>query len=145
MPRAEIVATPKLLDSGEIGLPIRIGQGAGAREIEVPLPWESLPARDWAGVMAAPAPHPVGEIDGLWLYRGKFVRVRDTNLLSEEEIRLEVAHAVLKHEKRYQQLRRTLAAFTAVETADTARRTRIPDTAKLRVATRWRKVCEMRN
>ena len=51
--------------------------------------------------------------------------------LSEEEQKLEVAHAVLRHEKRYKQLRRQLEAYDRIERADTARRERIPDDIRM--------------
>ena len=51
--------------------------------------------------------------------------------LTEEEQQLEVSHAVLKHEKRYRQLRRQLDAFDSLEGSDVARRERIPEDVRL--------------
>jgi len=67
----------------------------------------------------------------MWLYRGKVVMARDTEHLSEEEEKLEVVNAVLKHEKRYTQLRRQQEAYARIEHTDAARRERIPDDVRL--------------
>ena len=55
----------------------------------------------------------------------------DVGSLSEEEQRLEVANAVLRHEKRYKQLQRQLKAFDRLERADVGRREPIPDGVRL--------------
>ena len=59
------------------------------------------------------------------------VLVSDVRHLTEEEQKLEVANSVLRHEKRYKQLRRQLEAFDRLERADVARRERIPDAVRL--------------
>jgi hypothetical protein len=66
-----------------------------------------------------------------WLYRGKVVDTIDMAHLSDEEQKLEVINAVLKHEKRYIQLRRQQEAYARIENTDAARRERIPDDVRL--------------
>ena len=46
-------------------------------------------------------------------------------------MRLEAAHVVLRHEKRYQQLRRQLDAFNNLERVGAASRQRIPENVRL--------------
>ena len=58
-------------------------------------------------------------------------RLEQLDYLTEEEQTLEIANAVLRHEKRYRQLRRQLEAFDRLERADVARRERIPDAVRL--------------
>jgi hypothetical protein len=53
------------------------------------------------------------------------------NELSLEEIRLKIKHAVLRHDKAFERMRREIEALENVEKADIARRERIPDSVRL--------------
>lgn len=78
---------------------------------------------------------PIGEeffpVDGFWAYRGTVVLVNGGNQLSLEEIRLRIKHAVLRHDKAFERMRREIEALENVEKADSARRERIPDSVRL--------------
>lgn len=70
-------------------------------------------------------------VDGPWAFRGIAVEVKGGNELSLEEIRLKIKHAVLRHDKAFERMRREIEALENVEQADIARRERIPDSVRL--------------
>jgi 5-methylcytosine-specific restriction endonuclease McrA len=146
-----IVGSARLLDTGVPQFPLTIGQGAPARTIWLYLrPEEAqfinatepylITAQRVLHMVRAhphrPEPHLIADLSkpGLewYLFRGKCIKVEaNGTYLSESEIKLEVANAVLKHEKRYQQLQRQLDAFSSIERADSERRERIPDDVRI--------------
>lgn len=71
---------------------------------------------------------------GLWAFRDTVVLLENADHLSAEEQRLEIMHAVLRHEQRhkqrYERLRREISAFARFEKTEAARRERIPDEVK---------------
>jgi hypothetical protein len=71
-----------------------------------------------------------GEVQ-TWAYRGVSVLVKGAEALTTEQIQLEVKHAVMRHDKRFDRLRREIEAFENLDRADAARRERIPDTVRL--------------
>jgi 5-methylcytosine-specific restriction endonuclease McrA len=128
-----LIANAKLLDTGEIAVPILIGAGLSACNTELTLPSDDIPP---GGLINSTEPHrssltDPGNEPAYFLFRGKFVKVTDALHLSETEIKLEVTHAVLKHEKRYQQLQRNLDVYNSIERADNDRRERIPDDVRM--------------
>jgi len=66
-----------------------------------------------------------------WAYRGISVLVKGADALSPEQVQIEVKHAVMRHDKRFDRLRREVEAFENLDRADVARRQRIPDTVRL--------------
>ena len=70
-------------------------------------------------------------LEGCWAYHGTMVEVKGGNELSLEEIRLKIKHAVLRHDKAFERMRREIEALENVEQADIARRERIPDSVRL--------------
>ncbi len=66
-----------------------------------------------------------------WAYRGISVFVKGGDVLSPDQIELEIKHAVLRHDKRFARLRREIEAFENLDRADVARRERIPDAVRL--------------
>jgi 5-methylcytosine-specific restriction endonuclease McrA len=134
--KVSIVGTAELVD-GVITFPFTVGSGADAKTIKLPVTNANTPVGDRDSAIAAMTsgePHRFScGSDGTlwWLYRGKVVTTSDTAPLSDEEQKLEVANAVLKHEKRYTQLRRQQEAYARIEHTDAARRERIPDDVRL--------------
>lgn len=76
------------------------------------------------------ATRPLGE-PGYWAYRGTAVKVEGGNELSPEEIQLKIKHAVLRHDKAFERMRREIEALENVEKVDSAQRERIPDSVRL--------------
>ena len=132
--KISIVGAPKLID-GEIAVSHVIGQGPGTKEFEFHLLPDNTPSGGWDSVLESTAPYRIkrgsGKGSAYWLCRGKVVLVSDVRYLTEEEQKLEVANAILKHEKRYRQLRRQLEAFDRLERADVAGRERFSDAVRL--------------
>jgi len=103
--------------------PLVVGKGPSARVIHLDLDPSYQPD--------SPEPtNPLG-LDGFWAYRGTVVQVAGGNELSLEEIRLKIKHAVLRHDKAFERMRREIEALENVEKADIARRERIPDSVRL--------------
>ncbi len=69
--------------------------------------------------------------DQTWAYRGFTVLVKGAEALTAQQIQLEVKHAVMRHDKRFDRLRREIEAFENLDRADVARRERIPDAVRL--------------
>jgi 5-methylcytosine-specific restriction endonuclease McrA len=132
--KISIAGAAKLVD-GQIAVSHVIGQGPGAREFERRLSPDNTPSGGWDSVLDSTEPYRIkrasGKDSAYWLCRRKVVLVSDVRYLTEEEQKLEVANSVLRHEKRYRQLRRQLEAFDRLERADVARRERIPDAVRL--------------
>jgi len=120
---------------GNPAVPVVIGEGPSARDIELPLAYEDTPENGWESVIHSRNPYKLKILSGqgrvLWLCGRKIVQIVDAGHLSEEEQKLEVAHTVLRHEKRYKQLRRQLEAYDRIEHVDAGRRDRIPDDVRL--------------
>ncbi len=72
-----------------------------------------------------------GGEDQTWAYRGVSVLVKGAEASTTEQIQLEVKHAVMRHDKRFDRLRREIEAFENLDRADVARRERIPDAVRL--------------
>jgi len=107
---------------------VTIGKGPTARVMHL-----DLDARYQAD---SPEPtRPFGEeyfpVDGLWAYRGIVVIVEGGNELSLDEIQLKIKHAVLRHDKSFERMRREIEALENVEKADISRRERISDSVRL--------------
>lgn len=133
--KASIVGDWRFVDGNPV-VPIVIGKGPSLRHIEVPIAPEDMPASGWESVIQSQNPYKLsntftGVNTTFRLCGRKVVQIVDAIHLSEEEQKLEVAHAVLRHEKRYKQLRRQLEAYDRIERADTARRERIPDDIRM--------------
>lgn len=71
-----------------------------------------------------------GEVQ-TWAYRGVAVSVKGAEALTPEQIQLEVKHAVMRHDKRFDRLRRGIEAFENLDRANVARRERVPDNVRL--------------
>ena len=135
--KVSIEGTAKL-DNGCISIPFHINNGKQNKTVWFPITKADAPVGDRDSAMAAMTsgePYRICDVgnknNSWWLYRGKFVIAHDIAHLSDEEQKLEVANAVLKHEKRYTQLRRQQEAFARIENTDAARRERIPDDVRL--------------
>lgn len=132
--KISIVGAAKLVDGG-IAVSSVIGQGPSAREYVRHLYPDSTPSGGWDSVLDSTEPYRIqifsDKRSAYWLCRRKVLLVSDVRHLTEEEQQLEVANSVLRHEKRYKQLRRQLEAFDRLERADVARRERIPDAVRL--------------
>jgi HNH endonuclease len=132
--KVSIVGAPKFVD-GAMAVHLVLGDGPRAREIDVPLSPDEMPSGGWNSLLDSTEPYRIKTLGSpgyaFWLFHGKIVLMSDMEHLTEEEQKLEVAHAVLRHEKRYRQLRRQLDAFDRLERADVARRERIPDEVRL--------------
>jgi hypothetical protein len=130
---------PAELVDGVITITFTVDSGLHTKTIKFPLHFKNTPVGDREFAMAAMTsgePYRINEMGGnekseVWLYRGKTIRAIDMSHLSDEEQKLEVANAVLKHEKRYTQLRRQQEAYARIEHTDAARRERIPDDVRL--------------
>jgi hypothetical protein len=108
---------------GVYRFPLVVGKGPSARAIHLDLDASYQPD--------SPEPtNPLG-LDGFWAYRGTVVQVTGGNELSLEEIRLKIKHAVLRHDKAFERMRREIEALENIEQADIARRERIPDSVRL--------------
>ena len=138
-----IVGAAELVD-GEIAVSHVIGQGPSARESVRHFSPDNTPSGGWDSVLDSTEPYRIcraasalgsngwkSKGSAYWLCRRMVVHASDVGYLSEEEQKLEVANSVLRHEKRYKQLRRQLEAFDRLERADVARRERIPDAVRL--------------
>jgi 5-methylcytosine-specific restriction endonuclease McrA len=132
--KASIVGDLRFVDGNPV-VPIVIGEGPSAPKIEMPVASEDMPARGWESVIQSQKPYKLNTFSGshgmLWLCGRKIVQLVDADHLSDKEQTLEVAHAVLRHEKRYKLLRRQVEAYDRIERADTARRERIPDDIRM--------------
>lgn len=111
--------------------PITIGKGPDARRFDLKLdpssydPNSTQPTR--------PFNEPVLPPNGPWVYRGTLVIVEGGDEFSPEEILLKIKHAVLRHDKGFDRMRRELEAFENIERSEIARRERIPDSVRLLV------------
>jgi hypothetical protein len=135
--KVSIVGTANLVDD-VIMITFTVDSGVHAKKINWPIAKGNTPVGDWDSAMAAMTsgePYRISDFGGnkseMWLYRGKTIHASDMAHLSDEEQKLEVANAVLKHEKRYTQLRRQQEAYARIENTDAARRERIPDNVRL--------------
>lgn len=113
---------------GVYRFPLVVGKGLGAKAIYLDLDASYQPDNH-------EPTRPIGQeffpVDGPWAYRGIAVEVKGGNELSLEEIRLKIKHAVLRHDKAFERMRREIEALENVEQADIARRERIPDSVRL--------------
>ncbi|SRR5688500_14028075 len=66
-----------------------------------------------------------------WVYQGRALSIEGADHLTDEECALEVANAVLQHDKRYQRLRRIVESYENMSRAEEARREAIPDDIRL--------------
>jgi|GEM_PF-5867116 len=67
-----------------------------------------------------------------WFFKGYVIHIeKDDRERSYEELKLEVANAVIKQDKRYNQLKRQLQAFGCLDRATEKRRERISDEVRL--------------
>lgn len=80
-----------------------------------------------------PVMPPYNMSDETWAFGGYSVRVRDKDIkaLTREQIKLEVKYAVVRHDKHFHQLRRSVEAFENLERVSSARRERIPQAVRL--------------
>ena len=108
---------------GVYRFPFVVGKGPSAKAIHLDLDASYQPD-------STEPTNPLG-LDGFWAYRGTVVKVTGGNELSLEEIRLKIKHAVLRHDKAFERMRREIEALENVEQADIARRERIPDSVRL--------------
>src|ERR1035441_347156 len=114
---------------GAYRVPITIGVGASARTHQVEID------SSVCGLAAADPTRPFKEsllpAEGPWIFRGFLVIVDDAEGFPLEEILLRIKHAVLRHDKMFDRMRREVEAFENIERSETARRERIPDSVRL--------------
>lgn len=113
---------------GVYRFPLVVGKGPSARAIHLDLDASYQPD---SPEPTRPLSQDVFPVDGSWAYRGIAVEVRGGNELSLEEIRLKIKHAVLRHDKAFDRMRREIEALENVEQTDRARRERVPDSVRL--------------
>ena len=108
--------------------PIIIGYGPSARIIQLDLdanyepdsPEPNRPLYDGSLIH-----------EDLWVYRGNAVLVKGGIELSLDEVRVKIKHAVLRHDKAFERMRREIEALENVERVDVARRARISNSGRL--------------
>jgi hypothetical protein len=108
--------------------PVLLGEGLYARKIMLTVRRAFDPA--------SPEPTRIFDEDpslphGLWQYRGVVVSVGGGAELSLDEALLQIKHAVLRHDKKFERMRREVEAFENIERADASSRERIPDSVRL--------------
>ena len=109
-------------------VPFTIGVGAYAKRHDVALdsppydPNSAEPTRTRKDQLSQ---------DGMWAYRGTAVIVKGANHLSLDEVLIGIKHAVLRHDKAFERMRREVEAFENMEPADIARREQIPQSVRL--------------
>lgn len=114
---------------GVYRVPITIGVGPRARRHDMVLdsppfdPDSPEPTRVFKG--------PQLSHDGMWAYRNTFVNVEGGDHLSLDEVLIGIKHAVLRHDKSFERMRREIEAFENMEPADIARREQIPQSVRL--------------
>lgn len=111
-------------DDGVYRFPIPIGKGPAARICQLEL------GDDYKPDYPEPTNQIAGEV-GYWAYRGRVVRAEGGNELSPEDLRLKIKHAVLRHDKAFERMRREIEALENVERVDVAQRERLPDSVRL--------------
>lgn len=67
----------------------------------------------------------------LFTYQNTLVAVEGRLNDSSEDEHLKIQHAVIRHDKTYNRMRREVEAFANIPRADSSRRERIPDSARL--------------
>ena len=130
------ITGPAELVDGVITITVTVNYGLDAKTIKLPLIFKNTPVGDREVAMAAMTsgePYKINESGGgkLWLYRGKTICASDMSHLNDEEQKLEVINAVLKHKKRYKQIQRQYEAYARIEQTDAAQRERIPENVRL--------------
>jgi len=116
-------------EDGTYRASIKIGVGTTARFVQFDLdlnsyiPDSTEPTRPLNESLMPP--------DGLWVYNGVLVNVRDSEGFTFNEIMLQIKHAVIRQEKSFSRMRREIEAFENIDLLDTARRERIPDSVRL--------------
>ncbi len=109
-------------------VPITIGVGARAKRHDFKLdsppydPSSTEPTRVFKDQLSQ---------DGMWAYRSTAVTVQGANELSTDEVLIAVKHAVLRHDKAFERMRREVEAFENMEPANIARREQIPQSVRL--------------
>jgi hypothetical protein len=106
---------------GVYQLPITLGEGLSARVVHIPLEGYDPNGSE---------PQPLSPFN-YWAYRGVAVNVDGGADLSLDEVKLRIKHAVLRHDKSLERMRREVEALENVERVDAARRERIPDSVRL--------------
>jgi hypothetical protein len=67
----------------------------------------------------------------IWAYRDTVFLVKDAGWVPIEQVIIEIKHAVLTADKRYERLQREIKVFEAFERAEGSRRERIPDSVRV--------------
>lgn len=76
-------------------------------------------------------PHPLGSLNGRWLYRRRIVTVSEADGMSRDEVIISVKHAILLRDKAFKKMGREIEAFENLQKVSSARRERIPEAVKL--------------
>lgn len=103
-----------LLDRGPEARPVLMVLGPGEYDPDSPEP------RQWEGMAG-------GTTDGIWLFRGTFIWIKESAAMSRSEVVLKVKHAVLGREKELRRILREVEAYENMERVANAKRERIPD------------------
>jgi len=104
----------------------------------IPMPMEAtdMPAEGWESAINSKLPYRMASMCGdpnktYWLCSDKLIRMTECAHLTEEEQKLETAHFVLRHERRFKKLRQQLEAYRNLERAEASRREQISDAVRL--------------
>ena len=133
--KMSMLGAAKVTDADLITVPLAIGKPPKVRVVDVPVAPQDLPGGGWEAIVNSPEPQRIAGLStsqvAFYIFRGRVVQVTGIGHLSANEVRLEVANLVLRHEKRCEQLRRQLDAFKNLDRADSERRERIPEDVRL--------------
>ncbi len=72
-----------------------------------------------------------GELDKLWICRGKVFYVEGTEFIEHNELIMRIKHVALSEEKKQQRIQHEVQALENLQATEVAGRERIPDDVKL--------------
>jgi hypothetical protein len=103
--------------------------------LDVLLEDKDMPIGGWESAINSKLPYRMASLsradDTYWLCGEKFVKMTECGHLTEEEQKLEIAHFVLRNERRYKKLQQQLEAYRNLERAEVSRREHISDAVRL--------------
>jgi hypothetical protein len=112
------------------------GKPPGAEgTLDIVLEAKDMPVGGWESAINSKLPYRMASLshpdNTYWLCGEKFVHMTECAHLTEEEQKLEIAHFVLRNERRYKKLRQQLEAYQNLERAEVSRREQISDAVRL--------------
>src|SRR5262249_16950990 len=106
------------------------------RMIAIPMGAANMPVGGWESAINSKLPYRIPGLEisrtfTCWMCGEKIVTVTEGLPLTEEEQKLEIAHFVFRHERRFKKLRQQLEAYRNLERAEVLRREQISDAVRL--------------